>query len=156
PELTAELWERVGELRVVAGDMTGAVKAFSLALDAADAPAVAGRLHRQAAQALLMQHDAEAAEPHLQAGERLTSDPAERARLVCRRAAQAWERGDLERAQALGEWARDLAQRVGDPDDVAAAQEVLAIVSHMRGDWRQGLELELERSHGDAGVAPPA
>src|SRR5262249_13805784 len=96
-------------------------------------------------------------EPHLQAGEKLSSDPAERARLVCLRANQAWARGDLERAQALGEWARDLAQGVGDADDVAAAQETLAIVSHMGGEWRHGLELGLERSQGDGGlVAPPA
>jgi DNA-binding SARP family transcriptional activator len=156
PELTAELWERVGELRVIAGDTNGAVKAFSLALDAADAPAVEGRLHRRAAQALLMQHDAEQAEPHLGAAEQLSADPAERARLVCLRANQAWERGDLDRAQALAEWARDLAQSVGNPDDLAAAQEALAIVSHLRGDWRRGLELEIERVQGDDAGAPPA
>lgn len=156
PELAAELWERVGELRVVAGDTSGAVKAFSLALDAADAPAVAGRLHRRAAQALLMQHDAEEADAHLRAAEQLSADPAERARLVCVRANQAWERGDLDRAQALAEWARDLAQSVGDPDDLAAAQEALAIVSHMRGDWRRGLALEIERSQAGHAGAPPA
>jgi DNA-binding SARP family transcriptional activator len=155
PELTAELWERVGELRVNAGDAGGAVKAFALGLDAADAPEVAGRLHRRAALALLMQHDPDGAEPHLQAAERLSADPAERARLVCLRANQAWERGDLERAQALAEWAEQLARSDGDADDLAAAQEALAIVSHMRGDWRRGLELELERLHGDGG-APPA
>jgi DNA-binding SARP family transcriptional activator len=149
PELTAELWERVGELRVVAGDAKGAVKAFSLALAAADTPAVAARMHRRAAQALLMEHDADGAEPHLQAGETLSFDPVERARLVCLRANQAWERGDLDRAQALAEWARELAQSAGDADDVAAAQEALAIVSHMRGDWRRGLELEIERLQDD-------
>jgi tetratricopeptide (TPR) repeat protein len=154
PELTAELWERVGELRVVAGDTAGAVKAFDRALGAAaDAPAVVGRLHRRAAAALLMQHDAEQAEQHLRAGERLSDDPAERARLVCLRANQAWERGDFERAQALAEWARDLAQSVGDPDDVAAAQEALAIVSHFRGDWRHGLEVEIEIGQAGGGVA---
>ena len=154
PELTAELWERVGELRVIAGDTSGAVKAFTRALDVADAPAIAGRLHRRAAAALLMQHDAERAEQHLQAGERLSDDPAERARLVCLRANQAWERGDLDRAQALAEWARDLTQSVGDADDVAAAQEALAIVSHFRGEWRRGLELEIEHEHAGGGVPP--
>jgi tetratricopeptide (TPR) repeat protein len=156
PELAAELWERVGELRVIAGDTNGAVKAFSLALDAADAPGIEGRLHRRAAQALLMQHDAEQADAHLHAAEQLSADPAERARLVCLRANQAWERGDLDRAQALAEWARDLAQSVGDPDDLAAAQEALAIVSHMRGDWRRGLAIEIERVRGDDAGAPPA
>ena len=153
PELTAELWERVGDLRVIAGDVVGAVKAYAQALERADTSAVAARLHRRAAQAQLMRHDAEQAEPHLEAGEKLATDPAERARLVCLRANQAWERGDLERAQALGEWARDLARDVGDADDVAAAQETLAIVSHMRGDWRQGLELELGRPQEGEGAA---
>jgi DNA-binding SARP family transcriptional activator len=155
PELSAELWERVGELRVVAGDTRGAVKAFSLALDAADAPAVAARLHREAAQALLMEHDADDAEPHLRAAEKLCVDPAERSRLVCLRANQAWERGDIDRAQALAEWARELAKSSGDADDLAAAQEALAIVSHFRGDWRGGLEHELARAQAD-GAAPQA
>jgi DNA-binding SARP family transcriptional activator len=145
PELDAELWERVGELRILAGDTPGAVKAFSRALDAADAGSVAGRLHRRAAEACLMQHDVDSAEPHLQAGERLSDDPVERTRLICLRANQAWERGDLDKAQALAEWARELAQSAGDDDGVAAAQEQLAIVSHFRGDWRHGLELEVER-----------
>jgi tetratricopeptide (TPR) repeat protein len=152
PELSAELWERVGQLRTVSGDTAGAVKAFSLALDVTDDPATKGRLHRQTAQALLMKHDAEGAEPHLHAAERLAEDPAERARLVCLRANQAWELGDLDRAQALAEWARDLTQGAGDADDLASAQEALAIVSHMRGDWHRGFELEIERLHGDGGA----
>src|SRR5262249_31477069 len=98
--------------------------------------------------------DAEEAEPHLQAAESLAEDPAERARLVCLRANQAWERGDLDRAEALGEWARDLARSVGGDDDLAAAQETLAIVSHFRRDWQRGLEPELERLQGDAAPAP--
>ena len=155
PELSAELWERVGELRVIAGDTSGAVKAFTHALDLADATEVAGRLHRRAASALLMQHDAEQAERHLELGEQLADDPAERARLVCLRANQAWERGDFDRAQALAEWALDLAQNVGDADDIASAQEALAIVSHFRGDWRHGLELEIEREQA-GGEAPAA
>jgi DNA-binding SARP family transcriptional activator len=155
PELSAELWERVGQLRVAAGDTVGAVKAYSLALDAAHEPAVQSRLNRETAQAQLMQHDAEGAEDHLRAAESLAEDPTERARLVCLRANQAWERGDLDRAQALAEWARDLAQDVGDLDDLASAQEALAIVSHLRGDWHRGLELEIERLRGD-GRAPLA
>jgi DNA-binding SARP family transcriptional activator len=152
PELSAELWERVGELRVIAGDTSGAINAFGRALAVAEAPAVAGRLHRRAAAALLMQHDAEEAEQHLEVGERLSEDPAERVRLVCLRANQAWERGDFDRAQALAEWALELAGSVGEPDDVAAAQEALAIVSHFRGDWRRGLELEIEQEQGGGGV----
>jgi DNA-binding SARP family transcriptional activator len=145
PELTADLWERVGRLRMLAGDMAGAVKAFSLALDAAGATAAAGRLHRQAAQARLMHHDAGGAEAHLLAAESAAPEPAERGRLLCLRANQAWERGDFDAAQAFAEQARELAAAGGEPEDLAAAQETLAIVSHFRGDWRRGLELEIGR-----------
>jgi tetratricopeptide (TPR) repeat protein len=148
PELSTELWERVGELRVGAGDATGAVKAFASALEAAGSQAVVARLHRRMAHAWLIQHDAERAEEHLQAGEAMTEDPAERARLTCLRANQAWERGDFERAQQLAERARELASADGDPEDQAAAEEALAIVSHFRGDWRHGLEVEIRRSAG--------
>jgi DNA-binding SARP family transcriptional activator len=142
PELTSELWERVGELRVVAGDTAGAVKAYSLAIDAAG-PSV--RLHRQTAQAWLMQHDADRAEAHLEAAERLQPDLAERGRLACLRANQAWERGEIDRAQAHAEEAQRFALQLGDPTDMAAAREALAIVSHMRGDWGTGLQHEIER-----------
>lgn len=145
PELTSDLWERVGDLRVLSGDAAGAAKAFGLALEAAGSSDAAVRLQRKSAGAWLMQHRPDEAEPHLEAAEELASDPAERGRLVCLRANQAWERGDLASAQRLAEQARDLAQAYGDPDDVAAACEALAIVLHFRGDWRQGLQLELER-----------
>ena len=149
PELTAELWERVGELRVGAGDAAGAVTAFGSALGRADSAAVAARLRRRMAGALLAQHDAEGAEEHLQAAETLTTDPAERARLVCLRANQAWERGDLESAERLAQQARELADADGDHDDRAAAEEAIVVVSHLRGDWRHGLQLEIARSGAD-------
>jgi len=145
PELTAELWERVGELRVTSGDTAGAVTAFGLAIDSADSAAGVARLHRRTAGALLAQHDAVRAEEHLRAAETSTTDPAERARLVCLRANQAWVQGDLDRAEALADEARELAQAHGDADDLAAADEALAIVSHLRGDWRRGLQLEIQR-----------
>jgi DNA-binding SARP family transcriptional activator len=154
PELTSELWEHVGELRLAAGDNAGAVKAFSQAL-AADTSAAVGRLHRRAAQAWLMQHGPEQAEEHLRAAEAVATEPAEQARLVCLRAHQAWESGDFDDAQVLAERAQELAQQVGDPDDLAAAQETLAIVSHLRGDWRLGLEIELERLASDTGRGSP-
>ena len=148
PELSAELWERVGELRIGSGDAIGALNAFALALDAADSPAVVARLHRRSAGALLMQHDAERADEHLRVAETMIEDPAERARLMCLRANQAWEGGDFDRAQQLALRARELASVDGKPDDLAAAEEALAIVSHFRGDWRHGLEVEIGRSAG--------
>ena len=154
PELNAELWERVGDLRVLSGDTAGAVKAFGCAVEAAGSGDVLARLRRKIAGAWLLQHGADAAEPHLAAAEKLASDPAERGRVACLRANQAWERGDLGAAQRFAEQAREAAQAHGDLDDVAAAQEALAVVSHLRGNWRQGLELEIERlaAGGQAGA----
>lgn len=143
PELSVELWEQVGELRLVAGDIAGATEAFRRAVSHAAPSDVKLRMHLKIARSLLMQHAAEEAEPHLVMAERL--GPGDRARvgLVCLRANQAWERGRLEHAQRLAEAAFELACADGDRDDVAAARETLAVVSHLRGEWRRGLELEL-------------
>jgi DNA-binding SARP family transcriptional activator len=149
PELTAELWERVGDLRVLSGDATGAAKAFRSALEAS--PAVDGvvRLHRKIAGAYLMQHEADEAEAHLQAAERLNPEPAEYGRLACLRANQAWELGDLDAAQRFADEARELAYAHGDAEEAAAAHEALAVVLHLRGEWRQGLQHEIERLAAD-------
>jgi DNA-binding SARP family transcriptional activator len=150
PELTSELWERVGDLRVGSGDVAGAVAAFNLATEAADSSEAIARLHRKTAGAWLAQHNAAGAEEHLEAAERLATDPGERARLVVLRANQAWARGELERAEELAREARPLAEANGEPEDVAAVDETSAIISHMRGDWRRGLQLEIERSSAGA------
>ena len=147
PELTSELWERVGELRVGSGDIAGAVAAFELAIGSADSSDATARLHRKTAGAWLAQHDAAAAEEHLGAAEGLATLPAERARLVLLRANQAWAQGELDRAgEAWPARARPLAEADGEPEDVAAVDETFAIISHMRGDWRRGLQLEIGRT----------
>lgn len=145
PELSAELWEQVGDLRVLSGDTLGAAKAFRSALQAGSKSGGDARLHRKLAGAWLLQHDAEGAEPHLAAAEELAPEPVERSRLAYLRANQAWERGDLDAAQRFAQEAQELAEAHGEPDDAAAAQEALAVVSHLRGDWRRGLQLEIER-----------
>jgi DNA-binding SARP family transcriptional activator len=149
PELTTELWERVGDLRVLAGDASGAARAFQLALDAGDEPHAQARLQRKCAEAWLIQHRPDAAEPHLVAAESLTTEPDERARLLRARANHAWETGNIPAAQRYAEQARDLAREYGTPEDLAAAHEELAIVSHFKGQWREGLESELERMAAD-------
>jgi DNA-binding SARP family transcriptional activator len=154
PELSAELWERVGDLRVLSGDTAGAVNAFGAAVEAAGSQSATARLRRKTAGAWLMQYEPDRAEPHLVAAGQLASDHAERGRLACLRANQAWERGDLDAAQRFAEEARELAQAHGDAADVAAAREALAVVSHMRGDWRRGLELEIEHLGADGEAGP--
>jgi DNA-binding SARP family transcriptional activator len=149
PELSAELWERVGDLRVLSGDTGGAARAFASALrHARDEPELA-RVHRKLATARLMGHEPDAAELHLHAAERLASDPVERAQLACLRANQAWERGDLDAARRHAETALELAEATGDDASIAGAQEALTIVLHLRGEWRAGLQLEVERVAAD-------
>jgi DNA-binding SARP family transcriptional activator len=145
PALTADLWEHVGDLRAVAGDAVGAAKAFALARDAGIAQGAAARLERKCADVWLMRHQPDVAAPHIAAAEALASDPAERGRLLRARAHHAWETGQIAPAQRYAELARDLAERHGTPDDLAAAYEALAAVSHIKGEWRQGLESELQR-----------
>jgi DNA-binding SARP family transcriptional activator len=149
PELTADLWERVGELRMVSGDASGAAKAFRLALEAGGKEATTARLQRRCAEAFLLQHRPEAAGAHLAAAasalESDAGDRAEESRLLRARANHAWEVGDIEAARDFAERSLDGAQRHGTPDDLAAALEAVAIVSHFQGEWRQGMESDLER-----------
>lgn len=150
PDLTTELWERVGDLRVQSGDPAGAVTALGRALAAAADSATTGRIHRKCASAWLMQHMPDDAEPHLARAEGLEPGPAESGRLLCLRANAAWERGDLTAARQLAERARDIAGTVGDADDLAAALEALAFIAHVQGGWRTGLRAQIE---GFAGLA---
>ncbi|MCU1612745.1 MAG: transcriptional regulator, family [Frankiales bacterium] len=152
PQLTAGLWEEVGDLRLLAGDPTGAATAFERARRGSPSVGAQVRLHRKGAAAALMRQDPEAAEGHLVAAEWRATEPAVQARLACLRATQAWQRGDLDRARRLAERARDSATAHGDTEAAGAAEEALAIVAHLRGDWRQGLELEISR--GTAEAAP--
>src|SRR5262249_60051005 len=56
PELTAGLWERVGDLRVAAGDAVGSAKAFGESLDANVDDESRARLGRKCAEAWLLHH----------------------------------------------------------------------------------------------------
>jgi DNA-binding SARP family transcriptional activator len=144
PDLTGDLWERVGDLRVQSGDPAGGVNAFRQALRASAAREAGGRIHRKCAGAWLMQHLADEAEPHLEIAEALAPSPAERGRLACLRANLAWERGDLAAARSLAEQAYESARADGDGDDIAAALEALAFVAHIQGAWWPGLQAQIE------------
>jgi DNA-binding SARP family transcriptional activator len=143
PELTTDLWERVGDLRALSGDASGAAMAFSTALDMAEGPSP--RVERKCAEAWLTLHRPQDAFVHIEAADVLPADPDERGRLLRVRANHAWEVGDVAAAQEFAERARDLALVHGNADDLAAAHEALAIVSHFRGDWREGLAAEMDR-----------
>lgn len=161
PELSSELWVRVGDLRVLSGDGAGAAKAFAQALavekEGAGRPfGGMARVERKCAEAWLMQHRPDEAATHLDAARRHTVDRAETGRLLRVRANLAWETGQILVARQLAEEARDIAMECGTSDDLAAAREAVAIVSHFEGEWREGLESELERlaaAEGDGELA---
>jgi DNA-binding SARP family transcriptional activator len=153
PELAADLWERVGDLRVLSGDAEGAAHAYATVLQSDESSDVRARLERKCADAWLGRHRPDRAAEHIDAALALTRDPAELARLRRTQANHRWETGDIPAAQAFAEQARELAVEHGDPDDIAAAQEALAIVSHFKGEWRDGLASELDRlASGEAGT----
>ena len=144
PELSAELWEQVGDLRVLAGDGAGAAKAFARALTA-DRTNEAARLERKCAEAWLMQHRPDMAAAHVEAAQGHRTERAETGRILRVRAVLAWETGQIPAARQFAEQARGIAAECGTADDLAAAREAVAIVSHFEGEWRAGLESELER-----------
>jgi len=154
PELSADLWERVGDLRVLSGDPVGAAKAYEKVLAAGPPSASLARIERKCGEAWLMQHRPEDARNHLAAADNVVTDPVERARLLRAQANLGWESGDIATAQQFADRALVAAREHGTADDVAAAHEAIAIVSHFRGDWRSGLAAEVERQTSDEGGVP--
>ena len=145
-DLTAQLWEEVGDLRLLSGDAIGAAHAFSSADP--EEPERAARLHRKAADAHLVEHDGAAAAGHLRAAERALAarpDRAELGRLLGVRANWHWDGGRFDDALADAEVSLRIAEEAADTTDLAAAHQRLAIVFHFRGRWREGLEEEIER-----------
>jgi DNA-binding SARP family transcriptional activator len=142
--LEADEWERVGDLRMMAGAATGAATAFQSALAAADGGAE-GRVERKIADAWLMGHRPDRAVAHLDVAEASAGSGPELSMVLRSRANAAWETGDISAAQRYAERARTVAEKVGSPDEIAAANEALAVVWHMSGAWRDGLAAELDR-----------
>ena len=86
---TAKHWERIGDLRMMAGDGTGALSALRSALDANESDTERSRLERKSAQAVLLTPTPGPAGAHLDAAEsslvRWPDDP-ERVRVLATRA----------------------------------------------------------------------
>ncbi len=156
PAFTADLWERVGDLRAMAGDATGAATAFEFALGYG-VPGDEVRLHRKEAEAHLMRHDAPAADAQLSAAEDgITEGPSGGERIHVLRSRALWqaEVGRLEEALQSAEMSLRLAEEHGVAEDVAAAHETLAIVLHYRGEWSDGLHQQLEHMSAREAVDP--
>lgn len=138
--LVGELWEKSGDLWVLIGEAGRDVEAYREAIAALqevpDGLRLA-QLHRKAAFAHLSWHDADSAEPHLIAAESLlvdSSDVAEKGRL--RRAWAHWlrDRRRLDEALEAAKESLEVAERHGEPSDVVAAHETLAIVFNFSGE----------------------
>lgn len=150
PELRSGLWEKVGDLRRLSGDASGAASAYRSALEGIgdEHPGAAARLHRKTASARLVEHETSESGAHLDAAESLlvgAGHEAELGRLLGVRANWFWDKGLFEQAKTAAEESLRLAELHGGPGDVAAAYETLSIVFHFRGEWREGLHVELER-----------
>jgi tetratricopeptide (TPR) repeat protein len=152
PPLVAELWEKIGDLRALAGETPADTDAYRAALDAlrsapAIEPALLTRLHRKAAYAALARHDPDAAAPHLAAAEttlRDLPDTAEWGRLRLMRALEAWARGRHDEGRRAAEESLALARQRGEGLDLLNAYMTLALVFHSSGAWKEGLQIEIE------------
>ena len=155
PELDVGLWERVGDLRLVAGEMDGAVAAFrSATARAGTSIAATARLRRKTAQALLARHDAAGAMDQLEEAAARTGDDdlEEQVNLEATRAHCLCELGSLDEAVVAADLSLALAAGADDPGLMAIAHEARAIVDHYRGAWREGLLAEINRlKHLDVG-----
>ena len=154
PELSSELWEQVGDLRLVAGDVKGAITALTCAHDhgpKGDSLTMARR-NCKVAHALLGSHRAAAAVEFLERASIALgdSDTTEAAHIEAVRAPCLCEMGRIEVAVEAAARSLELAEQTGDADALAAAHEALAVVSHYRGTWREGLREEIERLDVDA------
>lgn len=171
PMLAAELREKIGDHYALAGQGSRATESYQAAVsalqEASQGPRltlfgfrrrsggreeavderVLVRLHRKTAYAFLIEHDPNSAEPHLISAEELLvkhADDAERGQLLHVRAQWLWERGQHAEALKYAEESLELAEKHGGPSDVAAVYETLALVFHSLGEWKRGLQCELQ------------
>ena len=149
-DLDTELWEQVGDLRLLSGDAASAAVAFEHAVRTARSPrspADSARLHRKAAQAWLTDQHPEPAARHLHAAQALTAKTSgdELARRLAVEATWLCQTGRYVPAQDAAEAALRMARTSGAPDALAFAHETLAIVLHIRGAWREGVHAEIQR-----------
>ena len=150
-DLDTELWEQVGDLRLLSGDAASAAVAFEHAVRTARSPrspADSARLHRKAAQAWLTDQHPEPAARHLHAAQALTARTSgdELARRLAVEATWLCQTGRYGPAQDAAEAALRTARTSGAPDALAFAHETLAIVLHIRGAWREGVHAEMSGS----------
>lgn len=150
--LVADLWEKVGDLHALAARAGQDEAAYNAAIEGLDRvpqaePDRQARLHRKAGYAALVRHDVADALPHLSAAEAVLHDWPEsvewgRVRLV--RALSLWEEGRYSEARHSAQESLTLARQHGEGIDLLNAYTTLALVLHSSGEWKEGLQIEIE------------
>jgi tetratricopeptide (TPR) repeat protein len=164
----AELWEKLGDLRALAGESTRDEEAYCAAIrllsaEPAAEPDRLARLHRKTAYAALARHDVDAATPHLETAETIVGGPADppdptdtaewgRVRLV--RALWLWEEGRYAEGRQAAEESATAARQRRERMDLVKAYMTLALVFHSSGEWKKGLAIEVEHLGAAADVDP--
>lgn len=139
PDDRARLLALRADLLYVTGD-PGAVVAYDLAV--ATAPADARpRLAVMKARALLATGDVDAAGQTAAAAEPVTDE--DRASALVVRGLVAWANGAVDDAERAAWEARDLALASGHAGGLGEATELLGLVAHSRGQWRDRVRYEI-------------
>jgi tetratricopeptide (TPR) repeat protein len=160
--VAAELWEKVGDLKALAGDAPLDARAYEAALEALRAlpaiePVHLARLHRKIAYATLARHDYDSATPHIDAAEAALDDAresAEWARIRLLRSVDHWAHGRHDEGRRAAEESLKLARQHGEDIDVYNAYGTLALVFHSSGTWKTDLQFEIERSTAASDASP--
>ena len=157
----AILWEKLGDLRALAGDAPADADAYQSAISAVGNDAASGsetlvRLHRKAAYAALSRNDLKAVDAHLAASEQRLRDSsaAEWGRVRLLRAMQAWSLGRFDDGRRAAEESLAHARGRDDDLDLLNAYAMLALIFHSSGAWKEGLQLEIERFGASADADP--
>ena len=158
----ATLWEKLGDLRALAGDAPADADAYRSAIaalghDSAPGSETPVRLHRKAAYAALSRNDLKAVDAHLSAAERTLGESAATAewgRVRLLRAMQAWSLGRFEDGRRAAEESLTHARDRDDDLDLLNAYAMLALIFHSSGAWKEGLQLEIERFGASADADP--
>lgn len=107
------------------------------------------RLHCGAAVALITAGDMDAAEAHLQAAIARVDegeDAPEYADLLYNLAQLHWHRNDYQQALEAAQRSLSIAERLDQPEAIARAFEMLALVCHSLGEWQAGIAYEQQRA----------
>jgi DNA-binding SARP family transcriptional activator/tetratricopeptide (TPR) repeat protein len=117
-----------------------AVHAYELALATAQ-PEARARLWVMKARALLAGGQVEEARQALEWAE--PTEAADRVAKLVVRGLVSWAGGAVEAAERSAQEARELAIEAGDTNGLAEATELLGLVAHSRGEWRDRIRYEL-------------